>query len=139
MKRKSLVLFLIMAVLTVMCFSACGKKEVTLETYCQDNPEVQESIDKAMNDSNVLVEIKGNDIIYTFDLAKMEGYNEELAKSDEITKALEDALGQASSTFGNISKSIEESTEIQGVSTVVKYTWGDEVLVTKTFTSADAE
>ena len=63
----------------------------------------------------------------------------ELAKSDEITKALEDALGQASSTFGNISKSIEETTEIQGVNTVVNYTWGDEVLVTKTFTSADAE
>ena len=96
------------------------------------------SIDKAMTDSNVLVEIKGNDIVYTFDLSKMDGYTEELAKSDAISKALEDALTSAASTFGGISKSIEETTEIEGVNTIVSYNWGDEVIVTRTFTSADA-
>ena len=141
MKRKSLAaLLMIVAVLTAMLFTGCGKKATpTLEDYCKDNPEVQENIDSAMADSNVAVEIKGNEIIYNFDLSKADGYTEELAKSDEIKTALEGALASAGSTFGNISKSIEESTEISGISTTVNYLWGDELIVTKSFTSADAE
>lgn len=138
MKKRTLIVLMIMALITSLCFTACGKKAQTLEQYCKDNPEVQESIDKAMTDSSVLVEIKGNDIVYTFDLSSMDGYTEELAKSDAIISALEEALGAASGTFGGISKSIEDTTEIKGINTVVNYNWGDEVLVTKTFTSADA-
>ena len=138
MKKRTLVVLLIMAVITALCFSGCSKEPMTLEKYVQDNPDVQESIDSAMNDSNVLVEIKENDISYTFDLSKMEGYTEDLAKSDEIISALEQALGAAGTTFGGICKSLEESTEITGITTTVNYTWEDEVLVTKTFTSADA-
>ena len=111
---------------------------MTLEKYVQNDSDVQESIDSAMSDSNVLVEIKENAIIYTFDLAAMEGYTEELAKSEEIQAALQSALDAAGGTFGGIAKSIEKETDIAGISTVVNYTWGDEVLVTKTFTSADA-
>ena len=139
MKKRTLIVFLILAVITAFCFTACGSKEpMTLEKYVQDNPDVQESIDSAMNDSNVVVEIKENDIGYKFDLSKMDGYTEELAKSDEIKTALENALGAAGATFGGICKSVEESTKISGITTTVNYTWGDEVLVTKTFTSADA-
>ena len=140
-QRTYFILLMVLAVVTVMCFTACGGKDepMTLEKYVQDNADVQESIDNAMAESNVLVEIKENAIIYTFDLSTMEGYTEELAKNDAIKEALEKALNDAGPTFGGIAKSIEESSEIQGISTVVNYTWGDEVLVTKTFTSADAE
>ena len=128
-----------MALITALCFTACGsKEEMTLEKFCADNPEVQESIDQAMADSNVLVEIKENAIIYTFDLSKMDGYTEEIAKSDVVKENLTTALDAAAGTFGNISKSVEESTEIQGISTVVNYNWIDENIVTRTFTSADA-
>ena len=131
---------MIMAVITALCFTACGSKEtMTLEKYVQDNPDVQESIDSAMADSNVAVVIKENDISYNFDLSKMDGYTEELAKSDAIISALDDALAAAGGTFGGICKSLEESTEISGITTTVNYSWEDEVLVTKTFTSADAE
>ena len=131
---------MIMAVITALCFTACGSKEtMTLEKYVQDNPDVQESIDSAMSDSNVAVVIKENDISYNFDLSKMDGYTEELAKSDAIISALDDALTAAGGTFGGICKSLEESTEISGITTTVNYSWEDEVLVTKTFTSADAE
>ena len=136
-KRLSVLLLMIVAVISVMCFTACGK--MTLEKYCKDNPQVQESVDKAMNDSNVVVDIKGNDITYTFDLSKAEGYTEELAKSDEVKTALETALSSAGPTFGNISKTLEESSKIEGINTTVNYNWGDETIVTKTFTSADAE
>ena len=140
MKKRTLVVLLIMAVITALCFTACGSKEtMTLEKYVQDNPDVQESIDSAMADSNVAVVIKENDISYNFDLSKMDGYTEELAKSDAIISALDDALAAAGGTFGGICKSLEESTEISGITTTVNYSWEDEVLVTKTFTSADAE
>jgi len=140
MKKRTLIVFLVMAVISALCFTACGGKEtMTLEKYVKDNPDIQESIDSAMNDSNVVVEIKGNDISYTFDLSKMDGYTEELAKSDAIVKALDEALGAAGGTFGGIAKSIEEQTKITGITTTVTYTWGDEPLVTKTFSSADAD
>ena len=140
MKKRTLIVLTIMAVITALCFTACGSKEtMTLEKYVQDNPDVQESIDSAMADSNVAVVIKENDISYNFDLSKMDGYTEELAKSDAIISALDDALAAAGGTFGGICKSLEESTEISGITTTVNYSWEDEVLVTKTFTSADAE
>lgn len=140
MKKRTLIVLMIMAVITALCFTACGSKEtMTLEKYVQDNPDVQESIDSAMTDSNVAVVIKENDISYNFDLSKMDGYTEELAKSDAIISALDDALAAAGGTFGGICKSLEESTEISGITTTVNYSWEDEVLVTKTFTSADAE
>lgn len=139
MKKRTFIVLMIMALITALCFTACGsKEEMTLEKFCADNPEVQESIDQAMADSNVLVEIKENAIIYTFDLSKMDGYTEEIAKSDVVKENLTTALDAAAGTFGNISKSVEESTEIQGISTVVNYNWIDENIVTRTFTSADA-
>ena len=127
-----------------MFMTACGgsgaaeEEPMTLEKYVQGDSSVEEAIDSAMNDSNVLVEIKGNDIGYSFDLSTMEGYTEELAKSDEIKAALQSALDAAGGTFGGIAKSIEDASGIAGITTTVNYTWGDEVLVTKTFTSADA-
>ena len=142
MKKKILLVLLAMLVGMTMILAACGggaaDEPMTLEKYAADDTEIQESIDSAMADSNVLVEIKENSIIYTFDLSTMEGYTEELAKSEAIIEALESALDSAGSTFGGIAKSIEEATEISGISTVVNYTWGDEVLVTKEFTAADA-
>jgi hypothetical protein len=141
MKKRTFVVLMIMVLITALCFTACGKKggkAETLESYCKDNPEVQDQIDQAMADSNVKVEIKDNDIVYTFDLSTMEGFTEEAAKGDSVKSALDNALVAAAGTFGNISKNIEESTKIEGVTTTVNYTWGDEVLVTRSFTSADA-
>ena len=141
MKKKVLLVLLAMLVGMTMIMTACGggsSEPMTLEKYVQDDADVQESIDSAMTDSNVLVEIKENSIIYTFDLASMEGYTEELAKTEEVQAALQSALDAAGGTFGGIAKKIEQETDIPGISTVVNYTWGDEVLITKTFTSADA-
>lgn len=140
MKKRILLILLTILVGMTMIMTACGgsSEPKTLEKYVQNDSSVQESIDSAMSDSNVLVEIKDNSIIYTFDLASMEGYTEELAKSEEIQAALQSAIDAAGGTFGGIAASIEKETGITGISTVVNYTWGDEVLVTKTFTSADA-
>ena len=67
MKKKTLLLFLIAAVISAMFFTACGKEEpLTLEKYCQEHPDVQANIDEAMEGTNVVVEIKGNEILYNF-------------------------------------------------------------------------
>lgn len=145
MKKKVLLVLLAMLVGMTMIMTACGgsggtaeEEPMTLEKYVQGDPEVEQSIQQAMTDSNVLVEIKENAIIYTFDLSTMEGYTEDLAKSPEIQAALQSALDAAGGTFGGIAKSIEDASGLTGITTVVNYTWGDEVVVTKTFTSADA-
>lgn len=144
MKKKILLVLLAMLVGMTMIMTACGgggaadEEPMTLEKYVAGDPEVEKSIEQAMTDSNVLVEIKENAIIYTFDLSTMEGYTEELVHTEEIQAALSSALDAAGGTFGGIAKSIEEASGLTGITTVVNYTWGDEVVVTKTFTSADA-
>lgn len=152
MKKKVLLVLLAMLVGMTMLMTSCvnniinnsngggaaEEEPMTLEKYVQGDAEVQDAIDSAMNDSNVLVEIKENSIIYSFDLSTMEGYTEELAHSEEIQTALQSALDSAGGTFGGIAKSIEDASGIAGITTVVNYTWGDEVVVSKTFTSADA-
>lgn len=138
-KRLFTAILAIITVLAVVCLSACGKEAMTLEKYVKDNPEVQKSIESAMGDSNVLVEVKENEIIYMFDLSSMDQFTEETAKSEAVVQALESGLESAAPTFGKVSKDLEGSTEIQGITTTVNYTWGSEVLVTRTFSSADAE
>ena len=145
MKKKILLVLLAMLVGMTMIMTACGgsggaaeEEPMTLEKYVQGDPEVEQAIDQAMNDSNVLVEIKENAIIYTFDLSTMDGYTEEIAKTEEVKAALESALDSAGGTFGGIAKRIEDASGLTGITTVVNYTWVDELIVTKTFTSADA-
>lgn len=146
MKRKVLLILLAMLVgiamiMTTACStggSTADEEPMTLEKYVEGDPEVQQSIDRAMSDSNVLVEVKENSIVYSFDLSKMDGYTEELVHTEEIQSALQSAIDGAGGTFGGVAKQVEETSGLTGITAVVNYTWGDEVIVTKTFTSADA-
>ena len=128
---------LILAVFSTMIFTACGGSK-SLEQYVADNPEMQESIDSAKEGSNVEIKIEGNEITYIFDLSKMDGYTEEMVKDEEVISSLETTLISSGPTFGGISKQLEEQTKVKGITTTVNYTWEDEVLITKSFTSADA-
>lgn len=137
MKKKTLLLMLILAVFSTMIFTACGGSK-SLEQYVADNPEMQESIDSAKEGSNVEIKIEGNEITYIFDLSKMDGYSEDIVKDEEVISSLETSLISSGPTFGGISKQLEEQTKVKGITTTVNYTWEDEVLITKSFTSADA-
>ena len=83
-------------------------------------------------------QIEGNEITYIFDLSKMDGYSEDIVKDEEVISSLETSLISSAPTFGGISKQLEEQTKVKGITTTVNYTWEDEVLITKSFTSADA-
>ena len=137
MKKKAFILMLILAVFSTMVLTACGGSK-SLEQYVADNPEMQESIDSAKEGSNVEIKIEGNEITYIFDLSKMDGYSEDIVKDEEVISSLETSLISSAPTFGGISKQLEEQTKVKGITTTVNYTWEDEVLITKSFTSADA-
>ncbi|MBE6019154.1 MAG: DUF4854 domain-containing protein [Clostridiales bacterium] len=142
-KRVPFTLLTLLAALALL-LSACGMfdqssaEPVTLEEYAAGDPEIQEAIDSALTDSSVRIEISGNDIIYTFDLSIIEGYTEDVAKDEAIISALESTLDGAGATYGGLAKNIESRTGIEGVRTIVNYSWEDEILVTHTYTSADA-
>ena len=127
---------LILAVFSTMVLTACGGSK-SLEQYVADNPEMQKSIDSAKEGSNVEIKIEGNEITYIFDLSKMDGYSEDIVKDEEVISSLETSLISSGPTFGGISKQLEEQTKVKGITTTVNYTWEDEVLITKSFTSAD--
>ena len=148
MKKKSIFVLLLVLVLTAsLSMTACGKKggsggssdkPETLEQYAVNNPDVQKSIDDATSQSDVEVEIKGNDVIYSFELSKMEGYTEDVAKDPAVVENLQKALDNAGPTFGGIAKTLEGATGISGIHVIVYYTYEGETLATQTFSSSDA-
>jgi hypothetical protein len=77
MKKKAITaLLLIMTLCMSLALCACGNKKAepqTLEEYAANNEEIQNSIVSAMEDSQVAVSIKGNDILYSYDLSNAEG------------------------------------------------------------------
>ena len=147
MKKKTVfVLMLIMVMAASLSMTACSKsggggstgEPQTLEEYAVSNPEVQQSIDEATAESDVVVEIKGNDVIYSFELSKMEGYTEDVAKDPNVVEALQTALDNAGPTFGGIAKSLETATGISGIGVIVNYTYDGELIASQTFDSSDA-
>ena len=148
-KNKLSVILLALAIAAAMITTGCGRsgggsessEPKTLETYAAEHSDIQKEIDEAVANSNtsgVKVQIEGNDIVYYFDLSQMEGYTEEIAKSETVLDALEKSLETEAATFGGIAQNMETVTGLSGIKTVVNYNWGDEVLVTKTFTDKDA-
>lgn len=146
MKTKKVFALLLVLVLTASVFmTACGKKgsgksekPQTLEEYAVKNPDVQKSIDEATSQSDVEVEIKGNDVIYSFELSKMDGYTEDVAKDPAVVENLQKALDNAGGTFGGIAKTLEDATGLSGIRVVVYYTYEGETLATQTFDSSAA-
>lgn len=145
-KRNSFILLMIVAVVTAMLFTACGNSKPTLQSFLEDNPDVKQQVDDQIassNEAGIVVEFSGNDIVYTYDLAGMDGMTEELAKGDDIKAALESGLDAQTDTFKNVAKSLydtvkEAGTELETVRVIVNYNYGDEVIVTRTF-EADKE
>lgn len=148
-ENKLSMILLALAIAAAMITTGCGKAgsgsdssaPKDLEAYAAEHSDIQKQIDDAVADSNtsgVKVQIEGNNIVYYFDLSQMEGYTEEIAKSKTVLDALEKSLEAEAATFGGIAQNMETVTGLKNIRTVVNYNWGDEVLVTKTFTDKDA-
>ncbi len=144
--KKTNYIALILIVCFAFCFAltACGKKPSggdtkTLESFVSKNSSMMKEFEKIMEaNEGLTIEFKGNDIIYTYDMTVL-GSDTETLKSDIMKESLGKALDEQKATFGDIYKTVEEETGIQGIQTIVNYTAGEELLISKTFTSADAE
>lgn len=125
----------------VMSFSlmatACGSPK-TIEEYIEKDKEAAEQVQKAADTAGLTVDFSGNDVVYTYDLASIDNVTEEVIKSDMMKEQLSSALDSTTDTFVGLCKQLEEESKIEGIQIVVNYTYGDEVIVTKTFNSTGA-
>ena len=55
-----------------------------------------------------------------------------------MKEQLASALDSTTDTFVGLCKQLEEESKIEGIQIIVNYTYGDEVIVTKTFNSSGA-
>ena len=137
MKKKGLVALLLSLVMSLsLIATSCNSSPKTLEEYINKDKEAAEQVQKAADTSGLTVSFSGNDVVYTYDLSKIDGVTEEVVKSDMMIDQLTSALQSTSDTFVGLCKQLEEESKIQGIHIVVNYTYKDEVLVTKTFDSA---
>ena len=142
---------MVIALFSAMMMTACGSKSAekseptTLESFISEHPDVKSELDKKVSageTSGVAVEIKGNDIIYTYDLSGVTDMTEEFAKSDELKEALQTALEAQGDAFRSVASKMESvvneaDVEIKGIRVVVNYVYGDEVVVSGTFEPSD--
>lgn len=134
MKNKRLISILMMlAVMMSMLLASCESKPKTLEEFVNNDEEAMEDIQETADESGLKVEIKENDVIYSYDISDYEGMTEEIAKGDQMIKALDAALDDAGETFTDLCKDLEEESGIEGVRIMVNYTYKDDELVSKTY------
>ncbi len=138
MRRKSMVAMLLAFVMSFsLMATACGSPK-TIEEYIEKDKEAAEQVQKAADTAGLTVDFSGNDVVYTYDLASIDNVTEEVIKSDMMKEQLSSALDSTTDTFVGLCKQLEEESKIEGIQIVVNYTYGDEVIVTKTFNSSGA-
>ena len=133
-KRKALmILIATLAMICALALTGCGPR--TLEDYAASNPDTKEYIDQMASTGDLAVEIKGNDVIYTYDISKISGVTEELAKSEDMKAQLASGLEAQKGSFETLVTGLEKETKFDNVRIIVKYTYNGEELISQTFES----
>lgn len=138
MKRKSMVAMLLAFVMSFSLLATACSSPKTIEEYIAKDKEAAEQVQKAADTAGLTVDFSGNDVVYTYDLASIDNVTEDVIKSDMMKEQLSSALDSTTDTFVGLCKQLEEESKITGIQIVVNYTYGDEVIVTKTFNSSGA-
>jgi hypothetical protein len=138
MKRKSMVALLLAFVMSLSLMATACSSPKTIEEYVAKDKEASEQVQKAADTAGLTVDFSGNDVIYTYDLASIDNVTEEVIKSDMMKEQLASALDSTTDNFVGLCKQLEEESKIEGIQIIVNYTYGDEVIVTKTFNSTGA-
>ena len=138
MKRKSMVAMLLAFIMSFSLLATACSSPKTIEEYIAKDKEAAEQVQKAADTAGLTVDFSGNDVVYTYDLASIDNVTEDVIKSDMMKEQLASALDSTTDTFVGLCKQLEEESKISGIQIVVNYTYGDEVIVTKTFNSSGA-
>jgi uncharacterized lipoprotein YajG len=136
MKNKYFVLTVLFILTASLAFSSCSKKPSTLEEYAKNNTDITEKISDSGDDSkssDVRVSIKGNDVIYDYDLSLTEGFTEDIAEEKDVKKSLSKSLDKMEDSFTDVASSIEKATGISGIHVIVNYNFKDTNIISKTF------
>ena len=136
MKRKSMVALLLAFVMSFSLMATACSSPKTIEEYINKDKEAAEQVQKAADTAGLTVDFSGNDVVYTYDLSSINNVTEDVIKSDMMKEQLASALDSTSDTFVGLCKQLEEESKISGIQIVVNYTYGDEVIITKTFNSS---
>ncbi len=139
-KKLSIAFLLILTICAAMLVTGCKPKATkpkNLEEYAAKNEHVQKIIDSAMTDSNISVEIKGNDVIYTFDLNTIEDVTEDTVKDERVVENLQKALDSGAANWQSVIKTIQDETGLTGVRVIVYYQYEGETIVSQTFTETE--
>ena len=134
---------MIMTVMSAICFTSCGSKKATLETYMNDHPDDRAKVEEPVASSNrpgLSVEFSGNEMIYTFELSEMEGITEEYIKSDIAKQLFESGLETQADSFKKVANTVldevrKNEKSIESISITVKYTYDDDVITSATYES----
>ena len=108
----------------------------TFEDYANENKDTLSSFQNS-DEGGVRVTAEGNDLVYTYDMSKAGDYTKEQITSEEVISALDESSDSNKSSFASVAKTLEEQTEISGIRVVIRYTWKDELLLEKVYTSQD--
>lgn len=136
MTRKKMKAFMCAALLTLaMSVTACGGSKKTLEEYMKSDPAAMKQLEEqmaAMEDesTDMSVEIKGNDVVYTATLK--EGYE----VPEENVAIMEASLDALDAAFAEIAGALDDEigADKGTVSFGIKYCNPDgSVLVEKSF------
>ena len=140
--KSKLLLGMVIVLAMGLSLCACGgggdaEEPMTIEKYAAENPDFQDQLDSySEEDDSVLVTAEGNDLVFSYDVAKL-GLSEEMAKSDTIKASLDEELDKQAETFESIAKTIESTTGVNGVNVVVKYLYGDTEICSRSFNSGE--
>lgn len=135
MKKSVIALVIVLSMLFGITLTSCAKKPQDLESFIKNNDEVKEEIQSAADTAGLSVDIKGNEVTYSYDVSGIEGIDEETIKEPAMLETLQSTLDSQSESFVDLCKKLEEQTGFTGIKMIVTYTYGDEVLATQTFTS----
>lgn len=152
MKKKS-IMALLLALCLVFCFTltACGgnssdaqetaeeaveetEEEIeTLETIINSDSDLQEQITSGGGQEGLTIEVKDNEIIYTFDMTAISDLPAEQLKDPVMVDALNQTMDEGVDQFTGLCATMEAQTGLEGVHMTIVYTCGSDVLISRTF------
>ena len=113
---SGIILTLIMAM--AIMFSGCGSEPATLEDYINSDSEAQEMIDSMGSTSGMSIDVTDNTLTYTY--AYDQTFDD--ATKELMSTELENAMSSMGSTFESLVDTLEEGSEISGITVRVVYT-----------------
>ena len=101
----------------------------------KSDSDVLGSIQQEAESNGVKLTISGNEITYEYDISNQNDVDEKMLENEEYIKKYNTALDAGASIFEDYVKQTEETSEIEGLSMVVKYTYKGKEIASRVFTS----